>query len=206
MRVTEMICRFAVFLLLVLAACGPSREPLRKDDHWLNLRANALHGRAEEYYNSGRYAQAMVDYRSYLDQYIDLYRANDAAFRIAQCLEGLGERMEAADAYRATGLLFSRSGLAPSAHLRAGELFELEGWLREAKFDYEKAVEYQATGPGRLALGRLEELRKRIAALEAERADRRREGRQAPGGIDPALDRHRLVTNERTALDLLLSR
>jgi tetratricopeptide (TPR) repeat protein len=206
MRATETICRFALLLLLALAACAPSREPLRKDDPWLNLRANALYERAEEYYNSGRYAQAMVDYRSYLDQYIDLYRANDSAFRIAQCLEGLGERMEAADAYRATGIVFSRSGLAPSAHLRAGELFELEGWLREAKFDYEKAVEYHATEPGRLALGRLEEVRQRIAVLEAERATRRREGRLAAGGIDPALDRHRRVTNERTALDILLSR
>jgi tetratricopeptide (TPR) repeat protein len=94
---------FIVTLAIALAACRSAGDPVRRDDPWGNLKANRQFELAEEYYTVGRYENAIVEYRTYLDLYGLNHRANDAAFRIAQSLEALGERIEAASVYRSTG-------------------------------------------------------------------------------------------------------
>jgi len=159
-----------------ISGCTGGSSAARSDDQWANYRANALYERAEEYYSAGRYAEAINDYSEYLDKYRDLHKSDDASFRIAQSLEVLGQRMEAADAYRATGMAWYRSSLAPNSFLRAGELYEIEGWLRDAKLDYERASEYTTTEAGQTGYQRLEAVKKRIAEEEALRKERRRSG------------------------------
>lgn len=143
-------------LLLFAAACAPASDNIvRSDTAWKNLEANALFDRAEQYYAMKNYQQAILSYRDFLDHYVDFHRANDASFRLAQCLEAMGERHEAAMQYRKTGLDYARVDLAPAAHLRAGELFELEGAVRDAQYDYQKAMKYEYTEPAKVAAERL---------------------------------------------------
>ncbi len=155
-----------MFRILIVLLCGylltscaaSSANIVRSETTWKNLEANALFERGEEYYSVKSYQQAILTYREFLDNYSDFHRANDASFRLAQCLEALGERHEAALQYRKSALDYSRPDLAPSAHLRAGELFELEGSIRDAKYDYEKAMKYEFTEPAKLAAARLASL------------------------------------------------
>lgn len=135
---------------------------------WENLEGNMIYDRAEAYYAKGQYPQALIEFRNFLDRYEDNYRANDAIYRTAQCLEALGERVDAANVYRAVALTYNRSSLAPAALLRSGELNEIEGFLYDAEWDYNQAAtKYRETDSGRLAAVRLQAVRARIA--EAER-------------------------------------
>ncbi|RMH54229.1 MAG: hypothetical protein D6679_14000 [Candidatus Hydrogenedentota bacterium] len=173
---------WAIVLLVGIfsGGCSPAGSAVRRDDRWANLEANAVFDRAEQYYAMGRYSSALVEYRKYLDRYADLYRGDDASFRTAQCLEAMGERIEAADVYRATAMLYSRSSVAPAALLRSGELYEMEGWLEEALWSYRRAMKYYPdTEPGKTAKGRYEVLRKRV---EEETKKRRKVRRFPPEG------------------------
>ncbi len=194
-------------LALVLAACTGASEAARSDDPWGNLKANALFERAEQYYAAGRYEEAIVDYNLYLDDYPSLHRANDAAFRIAQSLEAMGERSEAADAYRAVGLRWPRSTVAPPAHLRSGELYEIEGWLRDALMQYEYAARHLSTEAGTTALARLEAVKARIAEEEALRRSLREAGRRDAGDTPVHTSTMRpWPPQDRTVTDLLQRR
>lgn len=156
--------------LFLITACSSHGNDLRRDDKWANLEANLVYTRAEQYYEQGRYSQALVEYRQFLDEYPDLHRADDAAYRIAQSLEGLGERIESANVYRSTGFYYPHSSLAPDAHLRAGEIFELEGRWSEALWDYRKAAAYEETEAGATAVLRLMVLESKIAEKAAAQA------------------------------------
>jgi tetratricopeptide (TPR) repeat protein len=193
-------------LAIMSGACRTTGDPVRRDDPWGNLRANRLFELAEEYYAAGRYANAVVEYRSYLDLYGLNHRANDAAYRIAQSLEALGERTEAASIYRSTGMLYPQSELAPPAHLRAGELFELEGWLRDAEFDYKRAAGYSETEAGKTAAERLAALKERLAAAEAERSAARRSGQPLPPSSSDALLYHPFPPAGRSLSDVIQGR
>lgn len=165
---------------VTLSACAPGGGPLRHDDPWANMRANMIFDRGEQYYARGEFSPALVAYREYLDDYQGLHRANDAAFRVAQSLEALGERMEAADVYRAVGLVYTRSELAAPAFLRCGELYELEGFWTDALWAYGRAAEYLNTDPGRSAIARRDDLARRIADQRAALEAARRSSAQAP--------------------------
>jgi tetratricopeptide (TPR) repeat protein len=197
---------FIVTLAIALAACRSAGDPVRRDDPWGNLKANRQFELAEEYYTVGRYENAIVEYRTYLDLYGLNHRANDAAFRIAQSLEALGERIEAASVYRSTGMLYSSSELAPPAHLRAGELFELEGWLRDAEFDYKRAAGYSETESGKTAALRLVAVQERLAVIEAERSEARRANRPEPAATSDALLYHPFPPVGRSLLDVVQGR
>ncbi|MBL4888533.1 MAG: hypothetical protein JKX97_00765 [Candidatus Lindowbacteria bacterium] len=142
---------FVLCITITILGCQPAGGPVRKNDEWANMEADLTFHRGEAYYQKANYEAALIQYRKYLDEYAELHRADDVAFRIAQSLEASGERIEAADAYRALAMMYSRSGLAPSAHLRAGELYELEGWLKDARWDYRKSAKYRFTDAGKLA-------------------------------------------------------
>ncbi len=174
-----------VFLLAVLLvsgpmACAPGGGPLRQDDPWANMKANMIFDRAEQYYARGDYANALVSYRAYLDDYQGLHRANDAAFRVAQSLEAMGERMEAGDVYRSVALVYNRSELSAPAFLRTGELYELEGFWTDAHWAYSRGAEYLNTEAGRTALARRDDLASRIAAQRAALEAARRPTAQNP--------------------------
>lgn len=175
---------------LVVAACAPISQPARSDDPWANLKANALFDRGEQFYGMNNFSAALVDYRHYLDEYPDLHRANDASFRVAQCLEAMGERVESADVYRAVGLTYNRSEIAAPAFLRSGELYELEGFWQDALWDYGKGAEYLNTEAGRTASARGAELSARVAAqraeLEASRFPPRSASQVAPSDTWPS--------------------
>lgn len=188
-----------VFAGIALSSCQPSGGPMRQEDNWSNLEANMIYERAEDYYAASRYPDALAEYRKFLDAYPELHRADDASFRIAQSLEALGERLEAADAYRALALLYSRSGLAASAHLRAGELYELEGWLKDAEWDYGKASDHRHTKEGKLAA-------QRLAAIEAifeEEKRAKKESRQSIWSVEEteAAEREAMASGEPPLAD-----
>lgn len=171
---------FAVVFLALLAACAPGGGPVRKDDPWANLRANMIFDRGEQYYARADYPNAAATYREFLDDYPELHRANDAAFRIAQSLEAMGERMEAADVYRSVALVYTRSELAAPAFLRAGEIYEVEGFWADAHWAYGRAAEYLNTEPGRTGLARRDDLAARIAAQRAALEAARQPSAQSP--------------------------
>lgn len=166
--------------LILFAACAPGGGPARKDDPWANLRANMLFDRGEQYYARADYPNAIAAYRAFLDDYPELHRANDAAFRIAQSLEAMGERMEAADVYRSVALVYTRSELAAPAFLRAGEIYEIEGFWADAHWAYGRAAEYLNTESGRIGLARRDDLAARIAAQRAALAAARPSSVQSP--------------------------
>lgn len=130
-------------ILFAASACSTAGTD-RQDDYWGDLEANAVFRRAERYFEAGRYEAALVEYRRFLAEAWTSDKGDDAAFRIAQSLENLGDRLEAADAYRATANRYGRSSLAPEALLRAGAIYAVEGYPEEARLMYE----WIATGYG----------------------------------------------------------
>jgi len=199
---------FFIFSLFIIANCTGSGNIVSKENKWENYRANALFERAEAYYNAQRYAEAINDYTEYLANYKDMFKADDASMRIAQCLEALGQRVEAADIYRATALAWYKSTLAPYAFLREGELYEIEGWLRDAKIDYDRAAEYVNTEPGKIAFERLQNVKKKIEEEERLRRERRRSGKDVAlvEDISKTSNLRELPPADRTLYDLIMRR
>lgn len=154
--------KYLTLLVFVTACTGNAAgPPVRSDQPWRNLEGNMIFERAEAYYAAGRYPEALLTYKEYHGQYPETYRGNDAFYRMAQCLEALGDRVEAAVQYRKTGLTYGRCDLAPSAFLRAGELFEIEGCPKDAVWCYEAAMKYHSKPESMRAAERLFDLQRR---------------------------------------------
>lgn len=155
--------RSLVVSLIFLTACtGPGGKTVQDDRPWRNLEGNALFERGEDYYAAGRFPEALITYKEYYEKFPDTYRGNDAFYRMAQCLEALGDRHEAAEQYRKTGVVYPKCDLAPSAFLRAGELFELEGCTDDAVWCYRRASDYGPKAEADLAVQRLADLERRM--------------------------------------------
>jgi TolA-binding protein len=118
---------------------------IRSYDYRENQRAILCYERALSFKEKKEYANAITEFKRFLDYYSDIYFADEAYFHIADCWRLLGQFPEAREAYEdfiekytPPFILFRpfikkrESAFLPEARFRIGECFEGEERWKEA--------------------------------------------------------------------------
>ncbi len=111
--------------------------------------------------NRGKYDLAIMGFESYLEQFADGPRADDARYNIGEALLAKSDYAEAAISYLAVTRKWPKSDLVPSAIYKAARCYEKLDQVDMAKNYYRQLIDgHSGTAEAELAGKRMQEIEK----------------------------------------------
>jgi TolA-binding protein len=130
--------RYILPFLILLSGCGGY---LRSYDSKENQKAVLVYQRALDFKSQGKYEDATIEFKRFLDYYSDIYFVDECCFHLADCLRILHQFPEARKYYKQLTKKKKDSPFVPEAKFRIGECCEAEAIYPKAIGAYKVVIE-----------------------------------------------------------------